>query len=97
MVSNPGRFCAAAGCNSAPKDGYGNAHVGLLTTLMSFDGMSAGTSQKFWQLGTYNCNCWESMHVGTGSEGPALFGDNDHAGGYRGDHTAFWIRKQKPW
>jgi hypothetical protein len=87
-------FCAATGCSSSPTDGYGNKHVGHLTTLMDFDGIRKGITSPFWQLGSYNCNCWESMHVGASSKGPALFGDNDHDGGYRGDHSAFWIRSK---
>jgi len=56
---------------------------------------SAGSTHKYYQLGHYGCNCWESMHVGPSytSKYPMMFGDNDHSKGYLGERTVFWIRE----
>merc|ERR1711907_703342 len=97
-------YCAATGCNNSPGTGFGNAVVAKLEMLNSVNGYQAGSTQQFYQLGAYQCNCWESLHVGTGYNGnnPVIFGDNDHAAHHGqpyknqlGDHSAFWIRKAK--
>ena len=68
-------------------------HVGSATMLMSFASFSDGASVPLWQLGDMDCNCWESMHIGSGANDPIIFGDNNHGGSsYQGTHTAFWIR-----
>ena len=68
-------FCAAAGCGGgSPKSGYGNKVISTMKSLGTNKDFKKGQTVSFYQLGAYGCNCWESMHAGSSSKGPMLFG-----------------------
>jgi len=95
-------FCAASGCSANPTNGYGNEFMGEVTSLITRTnrgiGFTTGQNYQLYQLGSYGCDCWESVHLDTNPHNPAtaapiIFGDNDYRSvGYTGPYSIFWIR-----
>ena len=90
-------YCAASGYSNSLTNGHHNETFGQVVSLMTITqkgiNFVEGSSYSVYQFGGYGCNCWESLHAGGNyTNGPMIFGDNDHSGMYLGGYTLFWIR-----